>query len=70
MPKTAKYYYPPVYCGAGQPENPPTCIRINAYAKKYHLTVRQIQTLLKHRKLRGIKFRHKMFIEDVPPEVD
>jgi hypothetical protein len=55
------------YCTASAPTNPPTCIPITAYAKKYFVSVDQVKRRLSKKLLRAVSFKGHLFIEDVPP---
>ncbi|MEG4320178.1 MULTISPECIES: hypothetical protein [unclassified Microcoleus] len=56
-----------VYCSAGAPVDPPACIPAKVYERKYFVSRFQIKRLLAKELLRGMQFKRRLFVEDVPP---
>lgn len=69
MPKKGRRLYNnTVYISAGHPTEPIQCIDIDSYATKYFVSKYQILNLLRKRRLKAVTYKHKIFIEDVPPD--
>jgi hypothetical protein len=56
-----------VYKSTGAAVDPPKCIPAKAYEKKYFISLSQIKRLLAKKLLCGLRFKRRLFIEDVPP---
>jgi hypothetical protein len=56
-----------VYHSAGAPVDPPKCIPAKAYERKYFVSLSQIKRLLAKKLLCGVRFKRRLFVEDVPP---
>ncbi|MEG4964187.1 MULTISPECIES: hypothetical protein [unclassified Microcoleus] len=56
-----------VYRSAGAPVDPPKCIPAKAYERKYFVSLSQIKRLLAKKLLCGVRYKRRLFIEDVPP---
>jgi hypothetical protein len=56
-----------VYHSAGKPIDPPKCIPAKAYERKYLVSLSQIKRLLAKKLLCGVRFKRRLFVEDVPP---
>jgi hypothetical protein len=56
-----------VYRSAAAPVDPPKCIPIPAYEKKYFVTRDQIMRRLAKKLLCAVSLNGQLFIEDVPP---
>lgn len=68
MPKKSrKFYNSTVYVTAGHPTDPIPCIDLDSYSEKYHLSKYQILRLVKKRQLKAVSYKHKMFVQDIPP---
>jgi hypothetical protein len=55
------------YHSAGASVNPPKCIPAKAYERKYFVSLSQIKRLLAKNLLCGVRFKRRLFVEDVPP---
>jgi len=55
------------YHSAGKPLDPPKCIPAKAYERKYFVSLSQIKRLLAKKLLCGVRFKRRLFVEDVPP---
>ncbi|MEG4048489.1 hypothetical protein [Microcoleus sp. Pol17_C1] len=58
-----------VYKSAGAPVDPPKCIPAKAYERKYFVSLSQIKRLLAKKLLCGVRYKRRLFIEDVPPPI-
>lgn len=58
-----------VYHSAGKPVDPPKCIPAKVYERKYFVSLSQIKRLLAKKLLCGVRYKRRLFIEDVPPPV-
>lgn len=47
--------------------NSETLIPVKQWAEKYHYSKDQIYTLLKDKKIRGLKFKKRFYLPDHPP---
>jgi len=56
-----------VYNSAGAAVNPPVCIPAKAYERKYFVSLFQIKRLLAKNLLCGVRYKRRLFVEDVPP---
>lgn len=69
MPKKGRRLYnKTVYLSASHPTDPFPCIDLDSYAAKYFVSKYQILNLLRKRKLRAVTYKHKIFVEDLPPD--
>ena len=68
MPKRSRRLYSKTaYLSAGHPSEPIPCIDLDSYAAKYFLSRWQILRLVRKRQLKGVAYKHKFFVEDLPP---
>lgn len=65
--KNRKLYPHTAYVAATHPTNPVLCIDIASYKDKYFLSEFQILQLVKKRHLRAVTYKHKLFVQDLPP---
>ena len=56
-----------LYHSAGAAVDPPVCISAKAYERKYFVSLSQIKRLLAKNLLCGVRFKRRLFVEDVPP---
>ena len=56
-----------IYHSAGAPVDPPKCISAKAYERKYFVSLSQIKRLLAKKLLCGVRYKRRLFVEDVPP---
>jgi len=56
-----------VYQSAGAAFDPPKCIPAKAYCEKYFISLSQLKRLLAKKLLCGVRFKRRLFVEDVPP---
>jgi hypothetical protein len=55
------------YKSAGKAVDPPLCISAKAYQEKYFISLSQLKRLLANKLLCGVRYKRRLFVEDVPP---
>jgi hypothetical protein len=58
------------YNSAGAAINPPACISAKTYQSKYFVSLSQIKRLLAKNMLCGLRYKRRLFVEDVPPPLE
>jgi hypothetical protein len=55
------------YHSAGAAIDPPKCIPAKKYQEKYFISLSQLKRLLARKLLCGVRYKRRLFVEDVPP---
>ena len=55
------------YRSAGAVVDPPVCIPVKKYQEKYFISLSQVKRLLAKKLLCGVRYKRRLFVEDVPP---
>jgi len=58
-----------IYKSAGAAVEPAICIPVKKYSEKYFLSLDQIKRLLAKKNLCAVKFKRRLYVADIPPEV-